>query len=178
MWDFQCPEFTLRLFHSSPETSLQDRGSMDVNSWRPRKGDSLFLLNDRVCSLRNGWRALPLGSAVLCFFFFFFFLSSSSKSMSAWQTEETSVWLSRPRQSDCKEGTTSHAPPQTLNKPMPASTLCANLRETCPAPPFPGRLCCDKNQTSRSQSSSQGFILPWSWPHLVWERKAICGSPG
>lgn len=47
----------------------------------------------------------------------FFFLSSSSKSMSAWQTEETSMWLSRPRQSDCKEGTTSHAPPQALNKP-------------------------------------------------------------
>lgn len=110
--------------------------------------------------------------------FFFFFLSSSSKSMSAWQTEETSVWLSRPRQSDCKEGTTSHAPPQTLNKPAPASTLCANLRETCPAPPFPGWLCCDQKQMSRSQISSQGIILPWSWPHLVWERKAICGSPG
>lgn len=121
-----------------------------------------------------------LSSALFLFFLSFsFLLLQIHVSLTDWRDKwrSKSMWLSRLRQSDCKEGTTSHPPPQAL-KPVPAFTLPANPRETCPAPPFPGRPCCDKNQTSRSQTSTQGIFLPWSWPHLVWERKAICGSPG
>lgn len=109
---------------------------MDVNSVSPLHGGPgrrILCFSWMTSSALSGTlesSSFGLSSALFLFFLSFsFLLLQIHVSLTDWRNKwrSKSVWLSRLRQSDCKEGTTSQA-----LKPVPAFTLPANPRETCP----------------------------------------------